>query len=262
MSERRRILLVHFLLTAVASDVPVEEHGMTLEFCTDSSGAAGLKSQKNQPSDQMERFLGHSVNRTHFKLEWQAHEALCGRNVTSYWVDVYSSSGLINAALGWFGHFPQSTCLAHNSKGGSKVRTQNGTIPDSCSPWELHCDTKLRQSTVELPISMWPLVRFANIEFRIRSWGTLADRVDRTVQGEVSSEEKLITVEEETHCGSVISVEPSSSNATTTTDSCRDAVVSTRSTPVVFHCMVFKRKRGREENAVPEEARANAFPKL
>ena len=101
---------------------------------------------------------------------------------------------------------------------------------------------------------MWPLVRFANIEFRIRSCGTLADRVDRTVQGEVSNEEKLIAVEEETHCGGVVPVAPSLSSATT--GSCRDAVVSTRSTPVVFHCMVFKRRRGREENAVPEETLA------
>ena len=161
-------------------------HGMSMEFCSDSSGEAGLESTTNQPTDQLERFEFYSVNRTHFHLQWRASPQLCGKNVTSYLVDVVSSSPIVNLALGWFGSFPQSTCDP-DSKSNNKIKTQNGTVPNACSPYSLRCNKRRRTSTVALPASLWPLVRFANLQFRIRSVGTLARRVEGEEKEEVAA---------------------------------------------------------------------------
>lgn len=134
-----------------------------------------FETHSTQPSEHLERFHSYDINHTHFSLEWSADERLCGNNVTEYWVSVDSNSWIINAALSFYGHFPQSTC--GNSKGNSKVRTQDGSVPNACSPYRKLCHNRRRQSTLALPTLLWPLIRWARIAFRVQAWGSLAKPV-------------------------------------------------------------------------------------
>jgi hypothetical protein len=151
----RNPYLYLFLVIAAGLEekTPKSFHGMSLQYCTETDGSEGMDSSKVQPSDQMELFQSFSVNRTHFELRWKSNPQVCGKNVTSYDVDVTSDSVIINAILGWFGAFPQSMC-AKGSKSNNKVRTQEGVVPNSCSPYPQRCDEEARVSTIALPVQV------------------------------------------------------------------------------------------------------------
>ena len=156
----RNPYLYLFLVIAAGLEekTPKSFHGMSLQYCTETDGSEGMDSSKVQPSDQMELFQSFSVNRTHFELRWKSNPQVCGKNVTSYDVDVTSDSVIINAILGWFGAFPQSMC-AKGSKSNNKVRTQEGVVPNSCSPYPERCDEEARVSTIAHCSKMWSMVR-------------------------------------------------------------------------------------------------------
>ena len=212
-----------------STDIPESEHGIHLQFCSESSGAEGLKSVGVQPKDQMEVFEKHSVNRTHFALDWRANSQLCGRNVTSYYVDVISNSPVVNLVLTWFGSFPQSTC-GSQSKTNNKVRTQDGKVPESCSPYALRCDEDLRSSTIALPPIVWMIARWSNLQIRVRSWGELAE--PELCHAEPAKEEEGKREKDDAGAGGELG------DKALTQKSC--GYSTTNLTPVVFHCIIFK----------------------
>ena len=66
---------------------------------------------QQQPNDQLERWQLPYSNGTHLVVNWQPHAKLCGRNVSSYHVDVSTSMPVVNFFVGLFGQFPQDMCV-------------------------------------------------------------------------------------------------------------------------------------------------------
>jgi len=151
--------------------------GIQVSFCDDKNKDR-FAALAEQPPDQLERIHTFNVNRTHFRVDWSADPKICERNVTEYWVEIDTSSWLVNAALHFYGSFPQSTCVAEVSKGTQKVRNQDGSIPNSCSPYLKNCHLKQRVSTLEIPPIAWNIVKWANVNFRVRGRGALAERLE------------------------------------------------------------------------------------
>ena len=107
-------------------------------------------------------------------VNWRPGLAACGLNVTGYFVDVQTSSPLLNRFVGLFGVFPQDVCAA-----GSKARQSlsvNGQteIPSACSPYPEACGRlPLRLSAVPIPLPLRALAG-VDVEVWIRAYGTLA----------------------------------------------------------------------------------------
>ena len=123
---------------------------MTVRFCSRHETGAGAEALVTQPAEQLERMRNFALNRSFFSCDWKADLRLCGRNVTSYFVAVESSSTVVNWALMLFGGFPQSTCSA-DSKAVNAVVTQDGKTPTSCSPYGKRCHEQDRVSSFAIP---------------------------------------------------------------------------------------------------------------
>mmetsp|Transcript_16195 Transcript_16195/g.32294 ORF Transcript_16195/g.32294 Transcript_16195/m.32294 type:complete len:219 (-) Transcript_16195:10-666(-) len=148
-------------------------YGAEVDFCQ-AGDTDRFATVLEQPDEHHERISSYVLNQTHFTIEWRADERLCGRNVTEYWVNVETTSWLINSVLYFYGRFPQSTCQQKDSKSVQKIRTQDGSVPNSCSPYPEGCYLKKRVSSIQLPPGLWALVRWADVTFRVHTWGALA----------------------------------------------------------------------------------------
>ena len=87
-------------------------HGLEVGFC-DSNGH-GFSTK--QPADHIERWSLPRDNGTHLVIPWRPHSKACGRNVTSYDVDVTTSASFLNFFVNAFGSFPQDMCDPRGSK--------------------------------------------------------------------------------------------------------------------------------------------------
>ncbi|GMH73213.1 hypothetical protein TrRE_jg10126 [Triparma retinervis] len=96
---------------------------------------------------------------------------MCGKRMTSYVVNVESSSKLINGILNVLGGFPQDTC-SEKSKVNKEMEC-NGKPCDACSEaWaEEDCTDLLVPSNFKVSKAMVRLVNFFGVTFKVMASG-------------------------------------------------------------------------------------------
>ena len=121
-------------------------------FC----GADGSGFSPSQPPSHLERWALPYDNGTHLVVDWRADRSVCGRNVSSYLVDVRTSSSVLNLVVGLFGVFPQDVC-APTSKARSSVEVDNSkALASACQPYPRNCHELPRRSAVPIsPVLRW-----------------------------------------------------------------------------------------------------------
>lgn len=136
-------------------------------FCR-SDGSGFLA---EQPADQLERWSPMTDNGTHLVIDWRADPRVCARNVTSYFVEVNTSTPVLNFFIGRFGSFPQDLCAA----GGSKARdsVQVDEEQPVCSPYEARCSRNFRRTAFEIPAPLLQLLKW-DVEVTVRAYGSHA----------------------------------------------------------------------------------------
>jgi len=90
---------------------------MEVGFCD----AAGRGFYLVQPTNHLERWSLPADNGTHLEIPWRPDRSACGRNVSSYFVDVQTSTPVLNLFIGVFGSFPQDLCDPRGSKAKNAV---------------------------------------------------------------------------------------------------------------------------------------------
>jgi hypothetical protein len=136
-------------------------------FCR-SDGSGFLA---EQPADQLERWSPMVDNGTHLVIDWRADPRLCGRNVTSYFVEVSTSTPVLNFFIGRFGSFPQDLCAAEGSKARDAVQVEEEQ--PVCSPYEAWCARKDRRTAFEIPAALLQLLKW-DVEVTVRAYGSHA----------------------------------------------------------------------------------------
>lgn len=140
-------------------------HGLEVGFC-DSDGR-GFSTK--QPADQLERWSLPRDNGTHLVIPWHPHQKACGRNVTSYEVDVTTSASFLNFFVNAFGSFPQDMC----DPKGSKAREATSATAPTCSLYEKNCEKNERIATFIVPRALRKLT-VLDVEVTVIARGTLA----------------------------------------------------------------------------------------
>ena len=90
---------------------------MEVGFCD----GAGRGFYQVQPTNHLERWSLPADNGTHLEIPWRPDRSACGRNVSSYFVDVQTSTPVLNLFIGVFGSFPQDLCDPRGSKAKNAV---------------------------------------------------------------------------------------------------------------------------------------------
>ena len=140
-------------------------HGLEVGFC-DSNGH-GFSTK--QPADHIERWSLPRDNGTHLVIPWRPHSKACGRNVTSYDVDVTTSASFLNFFVNAFGSFPQDMCDPR----GSKAREATSATAPTCSAYEKGCEKNERLATFIVPRALRKLT-LLDVEVTVRAYGSLA----------------------------------------------------------------------------------------
>ena len=140
-------------------------HGLEVGFC-DSNGQ-GFSTK--QPADHIERWSLPRDNGTHLVIPWRPHSKACGRNVTSYDVDVTTSASFLNFFVNAFGSFPQDMCDPR----GSKAREATSASAPTCSAYEKGCEKNERLATFIVPRALRKLT-LLDVEVTVRAYGSLA----------------------------------------------------------------------------------------
>ena len=140
-------------------------HGLEVGFC-DSNGQ-GFSTK--QPADHIERWSLPRDNGTHLVIPWRPHSKACGRNVTSYDVDVTTSASFLNFFVNAFGSFPQDMCDPR----GSKAREATSASAPTCSLYEKSCEKNERLATFIVPRALRKLT-LLDVEVTVRAYGSLA----------------------------------------------------------------------------------------
>ena len=140
-------------------------HGLEVGFC-DSNGH-GFSTK--QPADHIERWSLPSDNGTHLVIPWRPHSKACGRNVTSYDVDVTTSASFLNFFVNAFGSFPQDMCDPQ----GSKASAATSASAPTCSAYEKGCEKNERLATFIVPRALRKLT-LLDVEVTVRAYGSLA----------------------------------------------------------------------------------------
>jgi hypothetical protein len=136
-------------------------------FCR-SDGSGFLA---EQPADQLERWSPILDNGTHLVIDWRADSRVCARNVTSYFVEVSTSTHLLNFFIGRFGSFPQDLCAAEGSKAREAVQVEEEE--PVCSPYEARCARKDRRTAFGIPAPLLQLLKW-DVEVTVRAYGSHA----------------------------------------------------------------------------------------
>jgi len=124
-----------------------------------------------QPADQLERWRLPHDNGTHLVVDWTADNRVCGRNVSSYLVDIRTSTPLLNMFVAMFGRFPQDVCDPRSVARGA-VELEDAQT-STCSPYETFCAHKARQSSFEIPGVLLQVAQW-DVEVTVRAYGSHA----------------------------------------------------------------------------------------
>lgn len=140
---------------------------MEIGFCDSSMNGFFLV----QPADQLERWTLPIDNGTHLTVPWRPDKRLCGKKVSSMYVDVKTSTNFVNFFMGIFGSFPQDQCDPAGSKGRSAVNAQD-TNGGPCPLYTWNCDFR-RELSFELPGSLRRLVQ-TGVQVSTIGYGTIS----------------------------------------------------------------------------------------
>lgn len=156
------------MILASISIVCSMRSNLNVGFCeSDGTGFSGV-----QPADQIERWSLPQDNGSHLLIDWRPHRSVCGRNVSSYIVDVQTSIPLLNMFVGTFGSFPQDLCDPDGSKARNAVNVEE-TSPGTCVPYRPRCTSPLQRTSFEVPGILRRLI-LLDIEVTVRAYGSHA----------------------------------------------------------------------------------------
>lgn len=129
---------------------------------------------KKQPADHAERWTLPFDNGTHLVVEWRASSSVCGRNVSSYHVNVKTSLPVLNMFVGAFGSFPQDLCAAGGSKARDAVSvTEEEGAKGTCAVYERLCSLATRRTTFEIPTALVQVTKW-DVEVTVMGYGSHA----------------------------------------------------------------------------------------
>ena len=96
---------------------------MEVGFCS----GRGSGFHYTQPADAVERWALPRDNGSHLLIAWHPDRRACGLNVSSYHVDVQTSTPFLNFFMGIFGTFPQDLCVPGGSKARNAVEVEESS---------------------------------------------------------------------------------------------------------------------------------------
>ena len=103
-------------------------------------------------------------------MPWHPDRRLCGRNISSYYVDVKTSTPILNFFMGVFGSFPQDLCDPAGSKAREAVNVEDSVSGSTCSPYGRLCTTT-RQTAFEVPAALRRMAAL-DVQVTVRGYGT------------------------------------------------------------------------------------------
>ncbi len=142
---------------------------MEVGFC---DGRTGDGFYTTQPADHLERWSLPVDNGTHLIIPWRPERRACGLNVSSYWVDVKTSTPVLNLFIGLFGSFPQDLCDPRGSKARDAVNVVDSG--GTCSPYAGGtCSSRLRFTSFDVPASLRQMTKM-DVQITVRGYGSLS----------------------------------------------------------------------------------------
>lgn len=164
----RGALLQLALVSAAKRRKP--DSGIDVGFC--NSDGSGF--MQKQPAEQMERWSLPVDNGTHLIVDWHPSSSVCGRNVSSYHVNVKTSLPIINMFVGAFGSFPQDLCAPGGSKAREAVSVQETvSTKNTCAVYDRLCNLATRRTTFEIPAALVQVTKW-DIEVTVMGYGSIA----------------------------------------------------------------------------------------
>ena len=143
------------------------DSNMQVGFCDSNGHGFYLE----QPRDQLERWAMPIDNGTHLTIPWTPDRRSCGLNVSSYWVDVKTSTPVLNFFMGVFGSFPQDLCAPGGSKARDAVQVSEEAA-GTCSPYGWGCTTP-RTTAFEVPAALRQMTKM-DVSITVRGYGSLS----------------------------------------------------------------------------------------
>ena len=148
----------------------VVDPNMEVGFCDSHSGGGFYL---EQPRDQLERWTLPADNGTHLTIPWKPDRRACGLNVSSYFVDVKTSTPVLNFFMGIFGSFPQDLCDPRGSKARDAVQVEESESGGTCSPYVSWGCPSSRFTAFEVPSALRQMAKM-DVTVTVRAYGTLS----------------------------------------------------------------------------------------
>ena len=120
-------------------------------FCASDGSGFFLE----QPADHLERWNLPYDNGSHLVIDWRPDRRVCGRNVSSYFVDVSTSVPVLSFFARIFGSFPQDICAPGGSKARDAVDIEE-SVEAACAPYPPASDgcQSERQTSFAIPAAL------------------------------------------------------------------------------------------------------------
>ena len=158
-------------------------------FCASDGSGFFLE----QPADHLERWNLPYDNGSHLVIDWRPDRRVCGRNVSSYFVDVSTSVPVLSFFARIFGSFPQDICAPGGSKARDAVDIEE-SVEAACAPYPPASDgcQSERQTSFAIPAALRTLSSW-DVEVTVRGYGSHAavgdakGRRRRTARGGATS---------------------------------------------------------------------------
>ena len=139
-------------------------------FCASDGSGFFLE----QPADHLERWNLPYDNGSHLVIDWRPDRRVCGRNVSSYFVDVSTSVPVLSFFARIFGSFPQDICAPGGSKARDAVDIEE-SVEAACAPYPAAWDgcQSERQTSFAIPAALRTLSSW-DVEVTVRGYGSHA----------------------------------------------------------------------------------------
>jgi len=139
-------------------------------FCASDGSGFFLE----QPADHLERWNLPYDNGSHLVIDWRPDRRVCGRNVSSYFVDVSTSVPVLSFFARIFGSFPQDICAPGGSKARDAVDIEE-SVEAACAPYPPASDgcQSERQTSFAIPAALRTLSSW-DVEVTVRGYGSHA----------------------------------------------------------------------------------------
>mmetsp|Transcript_28414 Transcript_28414/g.62217 ORF Transcript_28414/g.62217 Transcript_28414/m.62217 type:complete len:234 (+) Transcript_28414:267-968(+) len=136
-------------------------------FC--NSDGSGFLLQ--QPAEHMERWSLPYSNGSHLVIDWRPDRRVCGRNVSSYYVDVQTTRGWLNFFISTFGSFPQDVCAPGGSQARNAVDVEEESPGGTCTPYPWNAFASSRRMSFAIPAALRTLTNL-DVAVTVRAYGS------------------------------------------------------------------------------------------